>query len=79
MISVSWPIMSFGWRKKIGVPCAPMRVGPRIRLPFSSNQLRGTVPSEWLSHTRQMKVVSLFSNQLSGTVPSEWLRHTPLM
>ena len=28
MISVSTPPMSLGWRKKIGVPCAPMRGGP---------------------------------------------------
>jgi hypothetical protein len=40
MISVSTPPMSLGWMKKTGVPCAPVRVGPRIRAPLPSNQAR---------------------------------------
>ena len=34
------PLMSFGWTKKIGVPCAPRRLGPRMRLPCPSNSAR---------------------------------------
>ena len=45
MISVSWPIMSLGWTKNIGVPCAPMRVGPSIRLPCASNHSRAASAS----------------------------------
>ena len=43
MISVSTPPMSFGWTKKIGVPCAPIRGSPSTLAPFASNRpwLRG--------------------------------------
>ncbi len=50
MISVSIPPMSFGWTKKIGVPCAPMRVGPRMRLPSSSNSARASAISGTSKH-----------------------------
>src|SRR3569833_1137009 len=42
MISVSTPPMSFGWRKNTGVPCAPVRVGPRMRLPASAKYCRAS-------------------------------------
>ena len=45
MTSVSTPPMSLAWRKKIGVPCAPIRVGPRMRDPLPSNQARATCDS----------------------------------
>src|SRR5690606_39146049 len=35
IISVSTPPISLGWRKKIGVPCAPIRGSPSTRLPIA--------------------------------------------
>ena len=47
MISVSTPPMSLGWRKKIIVPCAPIRGSPSTRAPLPSNHALAA----WISGT----------------------------
>ena len=43
--AVSTPPRSLGWRKNTGVPCAPVRVGPRMRTPLESNHSRAAAMS----------------------------------